>query len=809
MVRIQLSSLDEFVSSLSRLDYEAAKLASGKVMEDHIQMGALMFSLLTIEMMYTSMDYLAAGNFRRGNGYLLHMYTPLPLRLDRLLKKLVAEYEEERQRLMSARVQPAGDDGAAEGAAGGPDGRAPSNAPRRASGRAATDYFPAFDPNQFVQNTAAAARVAAELATVRKFVDFIGKFVEVRKTMVVLYRFVAVTGPVLHVRKLRLLLGHCAAVLESIEPDGLYGKLLAHVRGEVRLVGELVEWDAHVTAYDFARSVVAMQTARRLLRAWQADVVARGAEDGAAGGGPARDEAPGALYKALARSARLVQGFLWGGAGAAAGLAAGGRAGGGGGRMRGIAVWLDRWTAHLAFRTTAYFQRHLLAARALHTADALADVWRRPALSPDLSAKIGDFLRAFDGECVALLFASSAAHPFAPDGVAVCGTKQHVPLARVQACATLFCQRRRPSSAVGDDVHGMASAQGDAEWLRQNCLPDILCVVDAAQQAMDAELLGAAPLLDALGDDADADALLDELAGSVRDALAAAVVARATTRGTRRDSRDARDGRRHDRLRTPSQMAQPADEDSLYSTYLLKSHLRNNLTAGAGPAGAHESPDRASVDPMAIRIARARHPDPPLARPSTVYSVGGRGAAHVRRGSAGPAAGDLSLFAGRRDRRAPSIRSLLRPGAPPTAAAADSDVARRARRGERLAELFGGWDAEGTAHVAGGLEPALHVPAELAYSTPTRGSVGRRAHAGDVEGGLAQRLSRAAADSVDALDGYTYVYARVAMPNVTLVAVLVDSERAMARRREALRAWDAVVAAVRGTPLLDLLLTLA
>ncbi|KAJ2787446.1 hypothetical protein GGI15_000691 [Coemansia interrupta] len=786
MVRIQLSSLDEFVSSLSRLDYEAAKLASGKVMEDHIQMGALMFSLLTIEMMYTSMDYLAAGNFRRGNGYLLHMYTPLPLRLDRLLKKLVAEYEEERQRLMSTRVQPAGDGGggSGEGTAAAP-GRAPTTPGRRGSGRPATDYFAAFDPNQFVQNTAAAARVAAELQTVRKFVDFIGKFVEVRKTMVVLYRFVAVTGPVLHVRKLRLLLGHCAAVLESIEPDALYGKLLAHVQGEVRLVGELVEWDAHVTAYDFARAVVGMRTARTMLAAWQRDVVESGGGVEQADGGAG--EAPGVLRKALARSARLVQGLLWGGG---TGEEASGPRGG---RMRGIVVWLDRWTGFLAFRTTAYFQRHLLHTRALHAADAAADVWRRAALAPDLHALISDFLRSFDGECVALLFASSAAHPFAPDGVAIAGTKQHVPLARVQACATLFCQRRRPAAHA--DVHGV-DVQGDAEWLRQNCLPDILCVVDDARAAMDAELLGAAPLLDALADDADA--LLDELAGSVRDALAAAVVARAT-RGGRRESRDARD-RRSDRLRTPAQMAQPADEDSLYSTYLLKSHLRNNLTA-------QEPPDRASVDPMAIRIARVRLPEPPLVRPATVYQAVGRSDLHGRRVSAGPSAGDLSLFAGRRAQRAPSVRSLMR-GSAGAMAPADSEMARRVRRGERLAELFGGWDAEGTA-LARTPEPVVHVPAELAYSTPTRGSIGRRAHAMEPDGGgLAQRLARAA-DAQDALDGYTYVYARVAMPNVTLVGVLADSERAVARRREAMRAWDAIVAAVRGSQLLDLLLTLA
>ncbi|KAJ2371113.1 hypothetical protein IW150_004746 [Coemansia sp. RSA 2607] len=691
-------------------------------MEDHIQMGALMFSLLTIEMMYTSMDYLAAGNFRRGNGYLLHMYTPLPLRLDRLLKKLVAEYDEERQRLMSTRVQPAGsNDGVAEDAAVAGGRTPPLNTARRGTGRSAGDYFTAFDPNQFVQNTAAAAAVAAELTTVRKFVDFIGKFVEVRKTMVVLYRFVAATGPVLHVRKLRLLLGHCAAVLETIETDALYGKLLEHVRGEVRLVCELVEWDAHVTAYDFARAVAAMHAARRLLSAWRAEVV-MGSE--ASMEKDAAGEAPGVLRQAFARSARLVQGLLWG-------AAVGGETGGPrGGRMRGIVVWLDRWTAHLAFRTTAYFQRHLLHTRALHTPDAASDIWRRRLCAPDLHAMIGGFLRAFDGECVALLFASSAARPFAPDGVAVSGTRQHVPLARVQACATLFCQRR--AGLDNTDVHAHVHEQD--EWLRQNFLPDILCVLDAEQAAMDAELLGAAPLLAALGEDADA--LLDELAGSMRDALAAAVVARAT-RGGRRDSRDARG--RHDQ-RTPSQPA----EDSLYSTYLLKSHLRNNL----------------APDPMAIRLRpRAEQPR----RPSD-----------AQRMSTGT--GELSVFVGR---RAPSVRSV--------ALGDHSEVARRVRRGERLVELFGGWDAEGTAHKP--VDLAM-VPPELAYSTLPRASVGRRS------------------DVVES-EGFTYLYARVAMPNVTLVAVLGDSERALPRRREAMRVWDQIVAAVRGTPLLDLLLTLS
>lgn len=36
MVRIQLTSLDEFIASLSKLDYDTAKTASSKVMEASI-----------------------------------------------------------------------------------------------------------------------------------------------------------------------------------------------------------------------------------------------------------------------------------------------------------------------------------------------------------------------------------------------------------------------------------------------------------------------------------------------------------------------------------------------------------------------------------------------------------------------------------------------------------------------------------------------------------------------------------------------------------------------------------------------------
>ncbi|KAJ2720296.1 hypothetical protein H4R23_004737, partial [Coemansia sp. Cherry 401B] len=643
MARIQLSSLDEFVASLSRLDYEAAKVASGKVMEDHIRMGALMFSLLTIEMMYTSMDYLTPENYRRGNSYLLNMYSPLPRQLNKLLRKLVSEYEEEHQRLLSLNAQAASrgsavhslydttthgsvhDLGSQSGLAGDNDAsrrrlfasqtihlngsgsqhansEATSGSRLGSSGsgsnklhsehrkqaanigtaRPATEYHTKgiqtgrgtaepFDPNQYLANMEEAEVVLKELETVRQFVEFITKFVEVRKTMVVLYRFVAVTGPVLYVPKLRVMLDSCKDIIQAIEPNPLYASLLEHMRYEIWLVSSLVDWNSHVIAYDFVQAVTHMKKAKQLLRAWQDTLPAHdrpeaGSSRRSTGGhsiyesigdaiGGRRDRDAGAgqpashglLYTALAKSSRMVQNLLWRGGGLGSGDDAQSQSADG---MRGIIIWVNAWFDYLSFKTTIFFQQIIAPYRSLYHDDmtvhakqaaVMSDTWSRPGVAKtNLYEIVSEFMQANDGCFVALLFESSKQRPFAADGFAIAGTKVDVPDYRVQACAVLFCfanQRLLRSRGISvkdtlvHDVHANrpdpatrgteAQQQSEVEWFRQNCLPDILYVLDSDRATLDYELLGSSPLLNRLG--ADADELLVELCDSVHDTVEEAI----------------------------------------------------------------------------------------------------------------------------------------------------------------------------------------------------------------------------------------------------------------------------------------------
>ncbi|KAJ2808502.1 hypothetical protein H4R20_000866, partial [Coemansia guatemalensis] len=649
MVKLQLSSLDEFVASLSRLDYEAAKVASGKVMEDHIRMGALMFSLLTMEMMYTSMDYLTPGNFRRGNNYLLNMYTPLPRQLNKLLRKLVSDYEEEYQRLVSLRIQTSnvgsamdsryakgayrsafesvpqhgvytreggnktpvyasqavysdsskahrnhsetalgsGAHNASSGASqrlgehnnrafAGRDHRSfdiggtkPSTAFHANNSQPGGDPAEPFDPSQYLANTEEAEGVLAELETVRQFIEFITKFVEVRKTMVVFYRFIAVTGPVLHKRKLRIMLRRCKTILQAIDPNPLYESLLEHARKEIWLVCILVDWDSHILAYDFLQSVTQMKKAKILLKAWLdslptfalSDTMAPRASTGGHSiygsisealswrrgkdsGDDTRNPGHGLLYSALAKSSRMVQNFLWNGSSSGAGDDDQDQDSGG---MCGIVIWINSWIEHLSFKTTAYFQQVIAPYRSLYRDDmnmdtrqpaVMGDIWSRSTTSnKNLYEAITSFMQANDGCFVALLFESSKQHPFSTDGFAVSGTKLQVSDYRVQACAVLFCfanQKLLLSRGISlkdsliHDVHSVrrdlettATAelrqQSDVEWFRQNCLPDILYILDNDHTTLDLELLGSSPLLSQLG--ADADELLVELCESVHDTV--------------------------------------------------------------------------------------------------------------------------------------------------------------------------------------------------------------------------------------------------------------------------------------------------
>ncbi|KAJ1824836.1 hypothetical protein LPJ60_000445 [Coemansia sp. RSA 2675] len=743
MPRIQLSSLDEFITSLSKLDYEAAKLASGRVMEDHIQMGALMFSLLTIEMMYTSMDYLTPSNFRRGNNYLLNMYDPLPRRLSKLLKKVMADYEEEHGRLVSlgARLgltEPSAFGNPAQGdnsyfashaqchdGAGIPthamaapnenrggftdpnqlqalsrprDGASvlqPADKSRAAHKGSKYRQWPddeyeprsgagaaePFDPNQYLANMDEAEKVLQELETVKQLVDFISKFIEVRKTMVVLYRFVAVTGPVLYVHKLDIMLRHCKDLLQTIAPNELYKNLLDHVRNEVMLVSSLVSWNSHIALHNVVQSVTSMKHTKTLLRVWQ-DTLPSGKSAAKQAQSPEKPNASHSLlYSAFAKSSRAVHNLLWGDSSRSS---TSGSQGPTLGRKRGIVVWISCWTEFSVFKTTAYFQQIIAPHRSLFHEEAsslarqpavMDDIWSRPELAKtNLHDMITTFMQSYDGCFVSLLFESSKQRPYILDGFAITGSKVKVPDYRVQACATLFClsnqkllQARghslcgsltsepyssRAAGSAGLATH-VCSPQYDVEWFRQNFLPDILCVLDSDRATLDLELLGSSPLLGRLG--AEAEGLLAELGDSVEEVVEKALAQLAEPDVAEPDvaaganlnnaAPDAwlPDEAKHDDRRPDSMLGSEDDDTSeadgdymteadaaaalhisflgpdaqhrlatfhpsdhtaagqinvdaihaqdegpnLYSTYLLKSHLRNNLTHDWQARNAH------------------------------------------------------------------------------------------------------------------------------------------------------------------------------------------------------------------------------
>ncbi|KAJ2454948.1 hypothetical protein EV183_001209 [Coemansia sp. RSA 2336] len=693
MVRIQLSSLDEFVASLSRLDYEAAKVASGKVMEDHIRMGALMFSLLTIEMMYTSMDYLTPENFRRGNGYLLSMYNPLPRQLNKLLRKLVAEYEEEHRRLINThgssreaanlynsaahtadhrndshllRPQMAhsigslsqhSDEGvhmdthdnrsfaAHSRQSAGPGAVRPATGYHsRQESTAAADFF---DPNRLMVNMEEAENVLKELEIVRQFVEFLTKFVEIRKTMVVLYRFIAVTGPVLYEHKLEIMLERCQMDVQEIEPNPLYSELLEHVRYELDLISDLVQWHGHIAAYDFVQAVTCMKRAKQLLKSWQstlpmhAQTEAPSSRRSTAGhsiyesisdalsGRRDKDsgisEQHGLLYTALAKSSRMVQNLLW--PGSKSGTSEGTQ-NMSSKTMRGTIVWIDAWIEHLTFKTTTYFQQIIAPYRSLYHEDITAnsrqavvmnDTWSRAGIAgTNLFELASEFMEANDGCFVALLFESSKQHPFVPDGFALTGTKVHVSDYRVQACAILLCFTNQKlllsrgisvKNSLVHDMHTSKSSfqeavqgqqQSDVEWFRQNCLPDILYVLDSEKATLDYEFLGSSPLLSRLGNDADE--LLVELSESVHDTVDEAAAQLAIVKEARQAAENdacgtaltdmqpasakTQQGQAAETLRLSAMKAVSSTEQRYYQRYHSKRH---------SPASHASAGDRASA----------------------------------------------------------------------------------------------------------------------------------------------------------------------------------------------------------------------
>ncbi|KAJ1669548.1 hypothetical protein GGF38_002175, partial [Coemansia sp. RSA 25] len=138
--------------------------------------------------------------------------------------------------------------------------------------------------------------------------------------------------------------------------------------------------------------------------------------------------------------------------------------------------------------------------------------------------------------------------------------------------------------------------------------------------------------------------------------------------------------------------------------------------------------------------------------------------------------------------------------------AEDSEVARRVRCGERLRELFGPWHA----HEA---EEQAHD--DLGASLGGNSRRGSQPDTSSRHTAAAAAVPQAPPPSAAAptmagggLEGCTYLYSRASLPNIVMVAVLLDTERGLARRREAERAWDDIVDAVRGTSMFERLMSL-
>ncbi|KAJ2465182.1 hypothetical protein GGI03_002802 [Coemansia sp. RSA 2337] len=687
-------------------------------------MGALMFSLLTIEMMYTSMDYLTPSCFRRGYSHVLTMYDPLPRRLIKLLRKVNADYAEEQERLVSLGSRPVYTEPSAFGnpaaiahgdnpslashaqynnaasihthtlaAPNDPRGfiadpnqlQAPSRSrdgasafrpvdrPRAAQKGAEYRRWPdnehgvrsgagaaeQFDPNQYIANMDEAEKVRQELETVRQLVDFISKLIEVRMTMIVLYRFVAVTGPVLYVHKLDIMLSRCKEMLQTVAPNALYQSLLDHVRNEVMLVTSLVNWNSQIALHNVVQSMTSMKHTKTLLRVWQ-DALPSGEASAMAKHARSPDNSSAShslLYSAFAKSSRIVHNLLWGDGSR---NSTSGSQGPTLGRMRGIVVWIGCWTDFLTFKTTAYFQQIIAPHRSLFHEETsssarqsavLDDVWSRPGLSKtNLNDMITSFMHSYDGCFVSLLFESSKQRPYVLDGFAISGSKVKVPDYRVQACAVLFClsnqkllQARGHSlrGSLTSEVHSsrlssasltahLSSPQYDVEWFRQNCLPDILCVLDSDRTTLDLELLGSSPLLGRLG--TDEDWLLTELGESVDEVIEKALVQLTETEraDTITNNNAVPDGLltgevKHDDRRPDSMLGPEEDDDSsdVDDHYMTEADAAAALHINIpGPDSQHPLPALAHADNHALHNdGDAAAPDHMMAMHSNDYTV--------------------------------------------------------------------------------------------------------------------------------------------------------------------------------------------
>ncbi|KAJ2552200.1 hypothetical protein EV175_003405 [Coemansia sp. RSA 1933] len=1054
-------------------------------------------------MMYTSMDYLTPGNFQRGNGYMLDMYNGLPRRLRRLHKRLMLDYQEEHEQLVASFVHPMQSSSATRtdpskqqmkerrhnsnsNSNYGKAGSSRNNASRiigrpnsagsafqpvdtdnndsnnasvvwRARGvhdpRSRSDHtkpmmtqdpkdksLGSFDPKHYLGSLERAEKVLEDLEALSLFVEFIIKFIDVRKTMVVLYRFVAVTSPVLYVPKLDVMLKRCKRLIESIQPSPHYQMLLDNVRSEVWLVRNVVDWDSQIAAYNFVKAITTMQNTRGLLNTWQesfpegtrtsaeaveearahskavADALGHNANDSGINDGfgdsfaiqphnaGARGSSQGLLYMAFAKSSQLVQNLFWRGSsgGSADAAQESGHA-----CIRGVVKLLDCWVSFLSFKTTAYFQQIIASHRSLYYDDmatqakraaVMNDIWSRPELSKtDLGETLHAFMTENDACFVTLLFESSKKHPFSADGFALRGTKLCVSDYRVQACAVLFCianERLMASrghalkESIIHDVHstrpgrawtaapGSVTLQPDVEWLRQNCLPDILSILDSDHEALDYELLGSSPLVDKLG--ANADELLVELGELVHgvieetvDPVNSAQESAGDTLSSLEHGQDDAAYQSDDAASTkpsdhPNQAAYSAqhprhedhqsqqpeeahhhaaytdtvdkghhaagfkgdhqDNPNLYSTYLLKSHLRNNLQhdeqayssrgnrrfAGRhsgqamrnrqgqqlrntdnakGRPGPQSSRDSGIYDGQVhaqpgLRTAGQTEPKAstkaaqmssrdtqkpgsgmqrlggsaanltlPHAAAATTISSGGsvkRRVASTSRVS-GIDSGILDQGSGRsrsrvssiqnadtqtqqqamrrnantistpspvRKRTAQSIRSLFNPSlllgmashqssSQEQLAAEESAVEKRVRRGMRLRELFGSWDTRSSDDASEGI--SLRRFNQLLPQPISRVTHAKQQQQQPHPPPPPLHSGHSSSDAVAgvASETYTYLYARVGLPNVVIVAALLDTERGLARRNDTRREWDAIVDKLRGMTLFEQMMTVA
>ncbi|KAJ1953566.1 hypothetical protein EC988_002916, partial [Linderina pennispora] len=436
-----------------------------------------------------------------------------------------------------------------------------------------------FDANRYSEAQDEAQQLSVDLAAIKSLTDFLHVFIKVRKILVVFYRLVATTGPVLESEDMAALLDKCECSLDAITPQTMYRQLYDNIRYEVGIMRCIVSWDESIAQYNFLKAVTAMSRAKTQLRAWGDSLppigqpreppAANKTPNGSIGRGSIYDSISGALSKgswehpdkeasagannpkkfllsAFAKSTRMVQSLIWGSDGSGSGMSEEDikmR------RMRFVYTWISSWTEHLAIKTTVYFQQIIAPHRSLYHDDLslharhsaiMEDIWSRPSMAKfNLNDLATTFLHANDGLFVVLLLESSKERPFCSDGFAMAGTKIKVPETFVQSYAMLFCITNQPlmrshgyhlRDSLSQDIHTSApdpdeslqaldGYQLDAEWFRRKCLPDFVSILEGDAEPLDTELLRANPMVTAMGNDAER--LLAELDSSIDEICAA------------------------------------------------------------------------------------------------------------------------------------------------------------------------------------------------------------------------------------------------------------------------------------------------